>query len=81
MIGGGLFVVAYLSPIFLIVAAFVVAVISDGLEPLSVDVRWLGWQRRVDRTRVLLFLCWFVVALVGLAAFRLVIEHQIVLCC
>lgn len=81
MIGIGLFVVAYLSPIFLIVAAIAVAAIADGLEPLAVDVRWLGWQRRVDRTRVLLFLGWFVVALVGLAAFRLVIEHQIVLCC
>ena len=81
MIMVGLFVVAYLSPFFLIVGAIAVALIADGVEPLAVDFHWLGWQRPVDRTRVLLFLGWFAVALVGLSFMRFVIEHQIVLCC
>lgn len=72
-IGVGLFVVASLSPIFLIIGAIGVAVIADGVDPLAGDVRWLGWKRGVDRTRLLLFLGWFIVALVGLSAFRLVI--------
>src|SRR5437867_1319170 len=59
MVGVGMFAVVYLSPVFLIVGALAVAVIADGLEPMALDIRWLGWQRRVDRTRVLVFLGWF----------------------
>src|SRR5947209_8278399 len=39
-----------------IIGALAVAVIADGLEPLAVDIEWLGWRRRVDRTRVFLFI-------------------------
>jgi len=61
----------------LIAGALAVAAIADGLEPW--DTEWLGWRRRVDRTRVLMFLGWFVVALLWLLGARVAIDNQILL--
>jgi hypothetical protein len=77
MVGGGLAAAVYLPPVFLIAGAFAVAAIADGLELW--DIKWLGWRRRVDRTRVLMFLGWFVVTLFWLSGARIVIDNQILL--
>ena len=74
---GGLGVVgAAYAPVLLIPEALVVAVVADGLEPLT--GRWQGWRRGVDWTRVGMFLGWYVVALLGLSILSLVIDNRIV---
>ena len=74
---GGLGVVgAAYAPVLLIPEALVVAVVADGLEPLT--GRWQGWRRGVDWTRVVMFLGWYVVALLGLSILSFVIDNRIV---
>ncbi|MFI5287376.1 MAG: hypothetical protein ACHQ4F_13785 [Candidatus Dormibacteria bacterium] len=71
----GLVGAAYLSPVFVIPEAFVVAVVADGTVPFTGG--WQGWRRRVDRTRVGMFVGWYVVALLGLSLMAFVIHGQI----
>jgi hypothetical protein len=76
LVGGGGFAAAtYLSPFFMIAGALAVALIADGLEPF--DTGWLGWRRRLDRTRVFLFVGWFVVALLGLSLVWFAVVNRI----
>jgi len=74
---GGLGVVgAAYAPVLLIPEALVVAVVADGLEPLT--GRWQGWRRRLNGTRVGMFLGWYVAALLGLSVMSFVIDNRIV---
>ena len=74
---GGLGVVgAAYAPVVLIPEALVVAVVADGLEPFT--GRWQGWRRRLDWTRIGMFLGWYVVALLGLSIMSFVIGNRIV---
>lgn len=72
---GGVVGAAYVSPIFVIPEALVVAVVADGTVPFSGG--WQGWRRRVDRIRVGMFVAWYVVGLLGLSLMAFVIRGQI----
>ena len=64
------------APVLVIPEALVVAVIADGLASLT--GRWQGWRRRLDWTRVGMFLGWCVVTLLGLSILSFVIDNRIV---
>jgi hypothetical protein len=63
----------------LLPGAFAVAVAADVLEPF--DTEWIGWRRSVDRTRVLLFIGWLLVAFAGLWLIGYVVDNHVFLCC
>jgi hypothetical protein len=68
---------AQVSEGFLLLGALVAAVVADGFDPFSAT--WLGWSRRIDGRRVLVFVFVFVGALVALALFAFVIADKIYL--
>jgi hypothetical protein len=68
---------ARVSAAFLIVGAVGAAIFADGLEPF--DGGWIGFQRPVDLRRVLLFLAYFVVALVALGGIAVVFQQHVLL--
>src|ERR1700719_3840625 len=71
------FAAARVSAAFLIVGSVGAAIVADGLEPFHGG--WIGFRRPVDLRRVLLFLAYFVVALVALGGIAVVFQQHVIL--
>jgi hypothetical protein len=69
--------VARASAAFLIVGAVGAAIAADGLEPFHGG--WIGFRRPLDLRRLLLFLAYFVVALVALGGIAVVLQEHVLL--
>jgi hypothetical protein len=68
---------ARVSAAFLIVGALGAAMVADGLEPFHGG--WIGFRRSVDLRRVLMFLAYFVVAVVALGGISVVFQQHVLL--